>query len=90
MLGASTADMAELSYPERKRIHNLKYFTWVEQQGKTSAALDALWDPGWWEGIQGQVPAIDHLIEEFTRRHTSQLWMSLRRFFRVTSASHSR
>jgi cysteine synthase len=27
----------ELTYPERKAIHNLKYYTWVEQQGKTSA-----------------------------------------------------
>ena len=26
----------ELTYPERKAIHNLKYFTWVEQQGKTA------------------------------------------------------
>ncbi len=67
LLGASTENMAELGYWERKRIHNLKYFTWVEQQGKTSAELDALWAPGWWEGIQGQVPAIDRLIEEFNR-----------------------
>jgi cysteine synthase A len=65
LLGASTDHMAELGYWERKRIHNLKYFTWVEQQGKTSAELDALWAPGWWEGIQAQVPAIDRLIEEF-------------------------
>ncbi len=66
-LGASTDNMAELGYWERKRVHNLKYFTWVEQQGKTSAELDALWAPGWWEAIQGQVPEIDRLIEEFNR-----------------------
>ena len=27
--------MQELSYYDRKRIHNLKYYTWVEQQGKS-------------------------------------------------------
>ena len=57
--------MEELSYWDRKRIHNLKYYTWVEQQGKTSAELDAQWAPGLVEAIQGQVPAIDRLIEEF-------------------------
>jgi len=65
MLGASTDHMAELGYWERKRLHNLKYFTWVEQQGKTSEELNALWDPGYWEAIQAQVPAIDRLIKEF-------------------------
>ena len=65
MLGASTDHMAELGYWERKRLHNLKYFTWVEQQGKTSEELNALWDPGHWEAIQAQVPAIDRLIKEF-------------------------
>ena len=65
MLGASTDHMAELGYWERKRLHNLKYFTWVEQQGKTAEELNALWDPGYWEAIQAQVPAIDRLIEEF-------------------------
>jgi len=29
--------------PERKALHNLKYFTWVEQQGRTVAELDRLW-----------------------------------------------
>jgi len=67
MLGASTDHMAELGYWERKRIHNLKYFTWVEQQGKTTEELNALWDPAHWEAIQAQVPAIDRLIEEFNR-----------------------
>jgi cysteine synthase A len=67
LLGASTDHMAELGYWERKRLHNLKYFTWVEQQGKTAEELNALWDPAYWEAIQGQVPEIDRLIEEFNR-----------------------
>jgi len=65
LLGASTDHMVELGYWERKRLHNLKYFTWVEQQGKTSEELNALWDPAYWEAVQAQVPEIDRLIEEF-------------------------
>jgi cysteine synthase A len=65
LLGASTDHMAELGYWERKRLHNLKYFTWVEQQGKTAEELNALWDPGYWGAIQAQVPAIDRLIDQF-------------------------
>lgn len=36
MLGLKTDSMMELTYRDRKRIHNLKYYTWVEQQGKTA------------------------------------------------------
>ena len=43
----------------RQRWHNLKYYTWVEQQGKTVQELDDQRDPGWWVGIQEQIPGID-------------------------------
>jgi cysteine synthase len=45
----------------RERWHNLKYYTWVEQQGKTVQELDAQRDQGWWRGIQGAIPEIDRL-----------------------------
>ena len=32
--GISTDNMRELSYLDRKALHNFKYFTWVEQQGR--------------------------------------------------------
>ena len=35
MLGLKTDNMMEMGYAERKRVHNLKYYTWVEQQGMT-------------------------------------------------------
>ncbi len=54
---------------DRKRIHNLKYFTWVEQQGKTFEEIQAQWyDADYWTGVQGQVEEIDALIGEFNRR----------------------
>lgn len=43
----------------RERWHNLKYYTWVEQQGKTVAELDAQCDPDWWLGHQERVAEID-------------------------------
>ncbi len=67
VLGAGTDHVAELSLHDRKRIHNLKYFTWVEQMGKDVTELNALWDefPAFWDRLHGQVEAIDRLIEAF-------------------------
>lgn len=66
LLGESTDHMIELTYEDRKRVHNLKYFTWVEQQGKTFSEIQAQWyDPDYWTNVQKQVPEIDALIEEF-------------------------
>ena len=65
LLGATTDHLKELTYPDRKAIHNLKYFTWVEQQGKTVAELNALWSPSFWTDLQAQLPAWDEAIEAF-------------------------
>lgn len=43
----------------RQRWHNLKYYTWVEQQGKSVEELDAQRDPEWWIGHQERVQEID-------------------------------
>ena len=48
----------------RERWHNLKYYTWVEQQGKTVEELDAQRDPEWWLDHQARVPEIDARIKE--------------------------
>ena len=64
--GESTDHMIELTYEDKKRVHNLKYFTWVEQQGKTFQEIQAQWyDSDYWTNVQRQVPEIDALIEEF-------------------------
>jgi hypothetical protein len=66
LLGESTDNMIELTYADRKRVHNLKYFTWVEQQGKTYSEIQNQWySPDYWSDVQKQVPEIDALIEEF-------------------------
>ena len=66
--GAGTDDLRELGYPDRKPLHNLKYFTWVEQQGKTSEELAALWEPDFWTETCAQVDEWDQLIQQFNER----------------------
>jgi cysteine synthase len=69
-LQAVTVDyMQELTYYERKRIHNLKYYTWVEQQGRDMEELNAQWyDDDYWEGVHNQVGQLDDLIKAFNQR----------------------
>lgn len=67
--GVTTDNMIELSYLERRRIHNLKYFTWVEQQGKTYDEIMAQWyEKDYWTNVQAQVDEIDSLIDEYNVR----------------------
>ncbi|GAB4498114.1 MAG: pyridoxal-phosphate dependent enzyme [Anaerolineales bacterium] len=69
LLGQSTDHLLELRYSDRRRVHNLKYYTWVEQQGRTYEELQAQWyDAEYWTGFQSQAAEIDALIEEFNER----------------------
>ena len=69
LLGQSTDNLLELNYVDRRRVHNLKYFTWVEQQGKTYQEIQAQWyDADYWTAVQRQTEQIDALIEEFNAR----------------------
>ena len=45
----SDAWVLEGSQEVQKRWHNQKYFTWVEQQGKSTEQLNALWEPQFWQ-----------------------------------------
>jgi len=66
--GQKADHVLELTHPERKRIHNLKYYTWVEQQGRSVEELDAQWnDPGYWRAVRDLAPRIDGLIGDFNR-----------------------
>jgi cysteine synthase len=65
LLGTTTDHLRELTYHERKALHNLKYFTWVEQQGKTVEELDALWSPAFWRDLQAHLPEWDAAITAF-------------------------
>ncbi|MBU0510824.1 MAG: pyridoxal-phosphate dependent enzyme [Chloroflexi bacterium] len=67
--GLTIDSLQELTYIDRRRVHNLKYFTWIEQQGKTYEEIQSQWyDDEYWAGFQNQIPEIDVLIEEFNQR----------------------
>lgn len=69
ILGVGTDLMEELSHPARKRVHSLKYYTWVEQQGKTYAEIQEQWhDDDYWTNIPKVAPKLDELIVEFNAR----------------------
>jgi cysteine synthase len=58
----------ELGYYDRLRIHNLKYYTWVEQQGKTYDEINAQWyDRNYWKQLPAMAAKIDELIEAFNK-----------------------
>ena len=67
MLGLRTDNMEELTYIGRKRVHNLKYYTWVEQQGRTVEELNDLWynPEKTWKVVHSQAKDLDELINEF-------------------------
>jgi len=67
--GITTDYLEDLTYTGKKRIHNLKYFTWVEQQGKTLEEINDQWyQRDYWTDLQQQIPEIDAKIEEFNER----------------------
>ncbi|NQT59661.1 MAG: pyridoxal-phosphate dependent enzyme [Bacteroidetes bacterium] len=67
--GQNINDAFELSYYDRLRVHNLKYYTWIEQQGKDVEDLNAQWyDKNYWTNIQALTPKIDALIEDFNKK----------------------
>ena len=64
--GMDDQGVLELSYREKKRMHNLKYFTWIEQQGKTVEELDAQWyDDSYWTSKFHLADEWDEKIEAF-------------------------
>ncbi|PIS30062.1 MAG: pyridoxal-5-phosphate-dependent protein subunit beta [Candidatus Marinimicrobia bacterium CG08_land_8_20_14_0_20_45_22] len=66
ILGIKTDVMQELSYVERRRIHNLKYYTWIEQQGRDVRELNDQWyDDEYWDKIRRMTPQIDERIRVF-------------------------
>jgi len=63
--GAGLDWIQEGTRHNRDRWHNLKYYTWVEQQGKMVEELDAQKRPNWWLAHQEKVTEIDRLIQAY-------------------------
>ena len=67
--GLSVDYVLDLTHVDRRRVHQLKYYTWIEQLGKDLAELNAQWDDprGYWGELHGEVGALDALIEDFNK-----------------------
>jgi len=68
LLQSETYDnLKEMTYYEKKAVHNLKYFTWIEQQGRELAELNAQWydHDNYWNSTMTQADKIDEMITEF-------------------------
>jgi hypothetical protein len=70
LMDSGIDNVLELTHYEKKRIHNLKYFTWVEQQGRELSELNEQWynHEAYWQNIFALAPQIDDLIVEFNRQ----------------------
>ena len=62
--------LKELTYQDKKSVHNLKYFTWVEQQQRDVAELNRQWydHDAYWHGSFARVTELDEIIIDFNRR----------------------
>jgi cysteine synthase len=67
LTGLTEDHVLELDQMGKRRIHNLKYFTWIEQLGKDLSELRAQWEDHhvYWGGLRAQVGELDRLIADF-------------------------
>jgi cysteine synthase len=68
LLGATDEHVLELSPPDRDRIFNLGYFTWVEQQGVSLEDFERRRSQSFWQGLRDLIPAWDGMIGAFNER----------------------
>jgi hypothetical protein len=59
--------ISEGTAESRNRWHNLKYYTWVEQQGKTVEELNAQRSQDYWRGQQEKIAEVDRLIDAYRK-----------------------
>ncbi len=68
LAGAGADHVLELTHVDRKRVFNLGYFTWVEQQGVSQADFAARSRQSFWDGLLDSAPAWDAMIAEFNAK----------------------
>lgn len=57
----------DMTHVDRRRVHQLKYYTWIEQLGKGLDELNVQWNDhrAYWGGLHAQVAELDRMIGEF-------------------------
>ena len=73
ILGASRDAVLELTEADRRRIFNLGYFTWVEQQGIAADEFVARRPQSFWRSLRACIARWDTLIDEFNHRSVASL-----------------
>jgi cysteine synthase len=68
MLAAGTGNLLETTRTDRRRIFDLGYYTWVEQQQVPVEAFTARWDQSFWTGLRAKPRVWDEMISEFNDR----------------------
>lgn len=70
VLGNDIDFVEELTYATRKRVHNLKYYTWIEQQMYDVADLNAQWYDydNYWGKLHTMAPELDALVDQFNKK----------------------
>jgi cysteine synthase A len=66
--GAGIDHVLELRRPDKDRIFNLGYFTWVEQQGVPLDEFEARRRPAFWTEMRSIVREWDRRIEDLNVR----------------------
>jgi hypothetical protein len=66
--GGDSRELLDLTPADRRRIFNLGYFTWVEQQGIEFDEFVERREPGFWRELRTLLPVWDGLIEAFNER----------------------
>ena len=68
-LAAVTTDsMIQCTEADRRRIFNLGYYTWVEQQGTPFELFEARRHQDFWTGLRRYVGVWDEMIDDFNAR----------------------
>jgi hypothetical protein len=68
LVGVDGDHYLETLHRDRRRIFNLGYYTWVEQQGVELDMFDQRADQRFWKDIQEVLPVWDDMIDDFNRK----------------------
>ncbi|MGD9795113.1 MAG: pyridoxal-5'-phosphate-dependent protein subunit beta [Acidimicrobiia bacterium] len=72
LIAVDTANLIECTEVDRRRIFNLGYYTWVEQQGTPFEMFTARRDQSWWQQMWPIVDDWDAAIGEFNAKVASK------------------
>ena len=71
LANVSTEHMIEMTEADRRRVFNLGYYTWVEQQGTPFELFEERRHQSFWQNLRRYVGVWDSMISEFNERVAS-------------------